>query len=476
MSDPIELPSLVIGGGVAGLVAARKLARAGAAPTVIEARHRVGGLLFGDELGGVAVDLGAESFAKRSRFVADLCRDLGLKVIDPAGRSWLWLHTDGGRCHPIPRGTLGIPCDLDDPEVAAILTPDGLARAREDLTLPAHVGTDAPDLAGLVEARLGREVLDRLVAPIAGGVHSASPTSLNAETVIPGLAERLAQTGSLTGASASLRDAAPAGPIVSSVEGGLFLLPQALAADVEAHGGEIYTRMLATSIRRDGSGWVITLDNAVSPGEPHLARRPLGQATEVRTDLLVVALDGRAAQALLAPVVETWDLPRGADLLSVDLAIEHPGLGVAPRGSGLLVAPPLPGETPTVACKALTHYSSKWPWVRERGDAHILRVSYGRAGIETVEPPLGETLADASTLLGLDLTLDQVRGTRTIRFPNALPPHTPDHRRRVGALLDEVAALPGLAVTGSWVAGTGLAAVLPHAAHAAEDLMKGGRR
>lgn len=73
-------------------------------------------------------------------------------------------------------------------------------------------------------------------------------------------------------------------------------------------------------------------------------------------------------------------------------------------------------------------------------------------------------------ILNCDLTPDQVSGHAIIRFPNSLPPQTPEHRERVAAFATVVADLPGLAVTGAWYAGTGLAAVVPHARASAERL------
>ncbi len=475
MSDDVdELPAIVLGGGLAGLVAARELAKAGVAATVIEARRRVGGLVFGDDLGGIAVDLGADSFAKRSRFAAALCAELGLEVIDPAGRAWIWSHADGGHAFPIPRGVLGIPVSLDDPDVVGALSAAGLARAREDRTMGPGPGADAPDLASLATARLGREAYETLVAPVAGGVHSADPAELSVDTVVPGLRAALVAEGSLTAAAAALRARAPEGPIVSSVAGGLFRLPAALAADLEARGGEVYPTMLATAIRRDGASWLVTIDNAVAPAEPERPRTPLGQPATVRTPLLVVALDGRAALDLLRGVPELgvgdWQLPRGADLLSVDLALENPALDDGPRGSGLLVSPPRPGDAPRVSCKAVTHYSVKWPWARGPGGRHVVRVSYGRAGVPTLEPRLADTLADVTTLLGVRVGSEHVRGVHVVRFANALPPQTPAHRARVAQLAAAASGLPGLGITGAWCAGTGLAAVLPHASAAAQAL------
>ena len=101
----------------------------------------------------------------------------------------------------------------------------------------------------------------------------------------------------------------------------------------------------------------------------------------------------------------------------------------------------------------------------------MLRVSYGRAGTPTPEPTTGEALRDASTLLGVDLDPLSVRGAMTVHFANALPPHTPDHRARVSELQRAIARVPGLAVTGAWVAGSGLAGAVPHAEATVERVL-----
>ena len=154
--------ALVIGGGVAGLNAAYQLAKRGVRPLLIEARSRVGGLVFGRRVGDGWVDLGAEAYAKRSRYVTALCHELGLPTIDPTGTSWI-VDPDRGVSYPIPHGVLGIPTSLDDPAVVRALSAEGLARAREDLTMGPEPGSGADDLATV------RRVLVALLARGRGG-------------------------------------------------------------------------------------------------------------------------------------------------------------------------------------------------------------------------------------------------------------------------------------------------------------------
>ncbi|HEY2232596.1 MAG TPA: NAD(P)/FAD-dependent oxidoreductase, partial [Candidatus Angelobacter sp.] len=54
------MDALIIGGGIAGLVAARQLTRAGLRITVLEARNRLGGRIYTESTGEFPVELGAE--------------------------------------------------------------------------------------------------------------------------------------------------------------------------------------------------------------------------------------------------------------------------------------------------------------------------------------------------------------------------------------------------------------------------------
>jgi protoporphyrinogen/coproporphyrinogen III oxidase len=118
-----------------------------------------------------------------------------------------------------------------------------------------------------------------------------------------------------------------------------------------------------------------------------------------------------------------------------------------------------------VAATALTHVTAKWPWVAEALPAgrHLLRLAYRGAD----EPPETRVAADAAALLGLAPTtivdrLDTV-------WVDTAPPLAPETRAAHEAL--SVAPLPeGLAVTGSWRTGTGLASVVAGADAAARAL------
>lgn len=343
----------VVGGGVGGLVVARRLAASGASVTVFEASDHLGGTIAQLDLGGLALDAGAESFAVRGGAVEALLAELGLAgdIVAPAPRP-AWLQPVTGDAVPLPAtALLGIPADPLADDVVRVV---GLAAAERAADLDARpVGEVPATLGALVRERHGAEMLDRLVAPVVHGVHSQHPDELPVARAHPALADAVVSAGSLSGAVARLRAAAPPGAAVAGIRGGVNRIVPALADDLLRRGGDI---RLGTRI----------------------------------DDL--AALEG--AVVVAAPGVATPAAPgRRIDL--VTLLVEQDELDAAPRGTGLLVAAGAP-----VAARALTHATAKWEWLREAaGGRHVIRLSYD----ETPADPVAAAVADAQTLLGVRL-------------------------------------------------------------------------
>jgi monoamine oxidase len=85
---------IIIGAGVAGLAAARRLAEAGQHVLILEARDRIGGRVWTIHTpDGVHVELGAEFIHGRPRVIFDLIRSANLDVREIGGPQWV--HADG---------------------------------------------------------------------------------------------------------------------------------------------------------------------------------------------------------------------------------------------------------------------------------------------------------------------------------------------------------------------------------------------
>lgn len=79
MTEQLEADVAIVGAGLAGLVAARRLAAVGLQPLVLDARDRVGGRLLNEEIGdGKVVEVGGQWIGPTQDRIAALARELGV--------------------------------------------------------------------------------------------------------------------------------------------------------------------------------------------------------------------------------------------------------------------------------------------------------------------------------------------------------------------------------------------------------------
>ncbi|HEU0206243.1 MAG TPA: FAD-dependent oxidoreductase [Pseudolysinimonas sp.] len=416
--SPRRPPVIVIGAGIAGLVAARRLVLGGRDVMVLEASDRAGGQLARHMVGGLELDAGAESFATRGGTVAELAGRLGLadEIVRPAQLP-AWLYRADGTALPLPATSLlGIPSVALSRDVIEAIGARAAFRASLDLLLPAPIGAKSETIGELVRRRMGPAVVEQLVAPVVRGVHSASPDELSVDRAAPGLRSALAREGSLAHAVASLRERSPAGSQVAGIRGGVVVLVDRLLADLERFGVPV----------RLG----VTIDE-VAPDRVRIGDELL------RGEVLVAA-----------PAVAADRVP-GRAITLVTLVVDQPELAAAPRGTGVLVELGAPG----VRARALTHLTVKWPWLAERAAGlQALRLSYdggAEAGVD-----VAQAVADAGTLLGVALS-DPVDAD-IVTWERAVP---------------RTHAVDGMHYVGEAGSGTGLAAVIAQAESEAERLL-----
>lgn len=409
---PERFDHVVVGGGMAGLVLARRLAMAGRRVVLLEASDRLGGQVRRVDVAGIAVDAGAESFATRGGVVARLATEIGLgdEIVAPV-ESPAWLYRADGSAIALPATSLlGIPGVPLAADVIASIGRRAAMRAELDVLMPATVGAQNATLGALVRRRMGDAVLEGLVDPVVRGVHSTRADDLPLDRAHPGLRSALLREGSLSHAVLSLRERAAAGSQVGGVRGGMARLVKALASDLELFGVDVRL------------GARVDIGSAEPDG---------------------VAGVGGAVTLAAAPAT---DADRRVSI--VVLAVDQPALDAAPRGTGLLVGAGAPG----VRTRALTHLTAKWAWMRDAAAGlHLLRLSYDGHDLPDA---VATAATDASRLLGSDIgtIVDAV----VVPWVRAAPStHAVDGMRRIGEA----------------ETGTGLAAVIAAAEREAESLL-----
>ncbi|MFL6055225.1 MAG: protoporphyrinogen oxidase [Actinoallomurus sp.] len=453
----------VVGGGIAGLTAAYEVAKTGARVTLLEGAADVGGKLKVSEIAGVPVDEGAEAMLARRPEGLELVRELGLgdRLAFPGTTSAaIWSR---GALHPMPAGqVMGVPADLIALARSQVLSPAGLTRVPLDLVRPATPRGEDVSVADFVGARVGREVVDRLVEPLLGGVYAGRVEDLSFEATMGGLAAASRSRRSLIRAARAVVEAAPAdpGPVFATLVDGMGALPGALAAKVAELGGTVRTEAMVRELTRTSHGWRLTIGPARAP-----------ESLEV--DAVVLAVPGRPAGRLLkeeAPVAAAeLDRVEYASMAIVTLAYAGTAFPDRPRRSGYLVP-----AVETRDVKAVTFSTTKWPHLADGSpDLVIARCSIGRYGDEHALQRSDEELkAAAMTELARTSGVNELPvDARVTRWGGGLPQYTVGHLDRVARIRAAVAGLPGLAVCGAGYDGVGIPACVAAARVAAARVL-----
>jgi oxygen-dependent protoporphyrinogen oxidase len=461
--EKTERPTVaVVGGGIAGLAAAARVRaeRPDVEVVLLESSPEVGGKLRLGEVGGVVVDVGAEAMLNRRPEGVELAHAAGLSdaIVHPATTAAnLWSR---GELLPMPRTLMGIPTDLKALADSKVISKAGLARAAMDAVLPASSldGRDA-SIGGLVEERFGKEVVDRLVEPLLGGVYAGHAREISARAAVPQVVGLLDRDRSLSKAAArAMNGPVSETPIFAGIVGGVGRLPAAVASSSGTHvETDATVRDLA---RRPDGGWTLVVG---STREPRL----------VHADAVVLAVPAPPAARLLSDVAPAAALELArieyASVAVVTLAFrlrDFPEVA----GSGFLV-PPVDKR----AVKAATFSFAKWEWVRDAGGGELLlmRCSLGRHReehqLQRTDDELVElALHDLADAIGLSV---RPVDAHVQRWGGGLPQYAVGHLQRVSTIRADVARQHGLAVCGAAYDGVGIPACIASGQRAADQVL-----
>lgn len=446
---------LVVGGGITGLVAARDLARAGAAVTLVEAAPRLGGKIVTERIDGFLIEAGPDSFLATRPAAVELCRELGLEdrlVVTTEPRAVFVEHR--GRLVPLPEGlALVLPTRLRPFLTSPLFSPGEKLRMGLDLLLPRGRLDGDESVGAALRRRTGGALVERLAGPLVGGIYGTDVDELSLLAVMPQLreAERSHRSlllaglaaGRRLGGSTSATNPVPSRPtsLFLSLTGGMSELVDALRTALEQAPGPVDVRTGTT---------VEVLETA---NGAHRAR--LSDGSALRAEAVVLAVPAGAAARILRVALPAAGralrtIPFGSSL-AVSLGFREDQLAEPLRGHGYLVPP-----AADLSISACTWSSAKWTARAPAG--FVLIRAFLRSPDASLLAASDETLAGV-VRADLERTMG-VRGAPVLahvaRWPDAMPRYTVGHLDRVHAVETALAALPGIVVAGASYRGVGL--------------------
>ena len=436
---------VIVGGGVAGLAAGHALAKRGVPFLLTEAGPTLGGVIRTERRDGFLLEGGPDSILAQKPEGLDLCLELGLAdrlvPTNPEKRAVFVLHRR--RLHPLPEGMmLAVPTRVVPFLRSGLFSWPGKLRMGLDLVIPGRAPNGDESIASFLRRRFGQEAVDRLGEPLLAGIHAGDPERLSIRATFPRFADLEARHGSLVrGMWAAPRPAPRPGAPASafySLAGGLVELVDALVKRLPAD--QVLRESSVRRLERNRHGYRIGLDG----GEEIEARAVIVAAPGPKIAPVLAPLVPEAALALAAiPFASSATVLLG--FRSEDVAHPLDGYGmVVPQTEGLR----------TTAC---SFFSTKFPGRAPEG--HVLL----RAFLGGARDPGVLALSDGELIDLVRRDLRPVLGlraapvmTRVFRWPGGTPQLEVGHLDRMAAVERQVAAVPGLFLTGSGIRGTGI--------------------
>ncbi|HWM86209.1 MAG TPA: protoporphyrinogen oxidase [Kofleriaceae bacterium] len=429
----------VVGGGVAGLAAARRLIARGDLDVVVwEAADRAGGVISTSTADGFTREHAANGFLTGAPDgAADLAEELGVAV-EPASpaaqRRWVYR---GGALRPIPSG----PADLLRAELVSWR---GLLHALGEPFRPPRRSGPEETVAEFARRRLGDEVLEALVAPFCTGVFAGDPERLSLRAAFPRLAALEDEGGLVRGSALRLLRrllsqeeggrAAPSRPRLAAPQGGMAQLMAALVREV---GPRLELGCPAVAVEVEGGGRARAVRLADGRREPC-------DAVVLATPAPIAARLVSDASRELARLLDS--IPYAAAAV-VHLGYRRDELRVAPEaldGFGFLVAR---GEELRVL--GAVFESVIWP-SRAPADHVLIRCILGGT-----RDPAALDLGDAELVEQSHRDLERAVGLgalpvhrHVVRWPRAIAQYTVGHLDRV-ARAEELAEEIGVVLAGA---------------------------
>lgn len=446
---------VIIGGGITGLATAfylQEYTQGAVDIRLIESAPRLGGKIATVQENGFLIEGGPDSFLTRKSSMLDLCRKLGLgdQLVGSnhaKQTTYVWSRRN---LHPMPEGMMLMAPTMILPFLQSrLLTWRGKSRMGMEVLIPKGTVDEDESLASFVRRRLGKEMLDKIAAPLMAGIFAADPEALSMQSAFPMFVEMERKHGSLLRAifqqkrmehngamHPGIKQMTPS--MFMTLRGGLQQLVDAMASRL--HAESVVLNRHVHTVVRDQEQYTVSL----SDGSYILADEIVfATPAYVTADLLqqvdpVLALKLRAIR-----YVSTATVSLG--LKSCDIKFPLDGYGfVVPHNENRQIT-------------ACSWSSTKFDHRAPAGNS-LIRVFVGGARAEALAEQ-GEAalvgLARRELLTIMGITATPVL-SKVYRWYKSNPQYAVGHQARIADIDQIVAWHPGLHLAGAAYHGSGI--------------------
>lgn len=438
----MTLDYTIIGAGITGLVTAHSLKKSGKNILVLEANERAGGVIQTLDADGFLLERGPNSLRGTHEFL-DLVDELNLHdqlvTADPKAPAYVYFD----QClQPVPMSPLAL-------IKTKLISTAGKFRLLREPFIGAKKSDDEESLASFVERRLGKEILERLVAPFVSGVYAGDPAKLSVQASFPNLAEFEANAGSIfKSAIKASRQAKPAQSKRSlrpyrlcSFRNGMQTLTDALAKSL----GD----SLLTSAR-------VIKASSFSNSKYQVSFKHKNETKTVETNSLIVTTPSFAAAQIISeiapeissllseiPYTSLVTVPLAYRAATVSRALDGFGF-LAPRGQGLRLLGSI-WNTSLFENRAPEGWVLLNNFIGGETDREAITLSEDEL-ISIVDRDLQKVLGISGVPLRLPIT----------RWPRAIPQYNLGHAKRIASIENALQNYQGLQLRGNYLHGVAL--------------------
>lgn len=357
---------VVVGGGITGLCTMHYLQKQKKEKNLdirlvlVEKNEFLGGKIHSEHDQGFIMETGADSIVARHQSVMPLVQELDLEndlVYNGTGISYIYTNNT---LHAIPADSVfGIPTSIESLNSSTLVSPQGKKEALKDLELPNDRFTKDSSIGEFLEYFLGKELVEKQIAPVLSGVYSGDLYKLTMASTLPYLLDYKEQYGSIIKGFGANREQfqKSANKKFISFKNGLSQLIDRLEetlTDVEFIKG-----VATTNIEKQGEQYICSFD----------------KHEDIVADFVVLSTPHAVTSEILKDKAIDQDLNtiHNASIIAVYVGFDIPDENLPADGTGYIVS-----ENNDVKCNACTWTSRKWKHTSESGNL-LIRVFYKSA-------------------------------------------------------------------------------------------------